>query len=223
VHRKLHAGCALLQDGKWSQVPFVVPIRTGIVMLEGNARSSGGQEIITLMSHAEIALRVKLLGRFSFRISWYQGIEGFTGWHGGNDSDLPWNNSPRTEVKHSSWSGSREYAAAADFAAMIANVTNHLADEHQLPNGGYGYLGVCNDSVATIQAAMNEPVTMFPCILAGQAKIQVLKAYDVRFEDLCAALHTGAAHGHQTVWLCTGSMCDQSAGLHFVSSGLAHH
>jgi hypothetical protein len=40
--------------------------------------------------------------------------------------------------------------------------------------------GVCNDSVATIQAALEEPVTMFPCILAGQAKIQMAQTYSVR-------------------------------------------
>ena len=39
--------------------------------------------------------------------------------------------------------------------------------------------GVCNDSVATIQAAMEEPVTMFPCILAGQAKTHMAQTYAV--------------------------------------------
>lgn len=65
------------------QIPFVVPVRTGVVMLEGDARSSGTNEIVTLMGHSEVALRVNLPGQFSFKISWYQGMEGFTGWHGG--------------------------------------------------------------------------------------------------------------------------------------------
>lgn len=47
------------------------------------ARSSGRDEISTLMVHGELALRASLPGHFSFRISWYQGIEGFTGWHSG--------------------------------------------------------------------------------------------------------------------------------------------
>lgn len=177
------AGCSVRQDDEWLQIPVVLPVRTGVVMLEGNAKSfgkAGKAEIVILMVHAEVALRVHLQGKFSFRISWYQGMEGFTGWHGGNDTDLPWNSSPETEAKHSRWSTSSEYARAADVTAMVANVTNRLADEHNLPNGGYGYLGVCNDSVATVQAALSEPVTMFPCILAGQAKIQMAKAYGVR-------------------------------------------
>jgi hypothetical protein len=76
----------------------VVPERTGVVMLnDEKATSSGTSEIVTLIVHAEVALRVNLPGRFAFRISWYQGMEGFTGWHGGNDTNLPWNNSTETE------------------------------------------------------------------------------------------------------------------------------
>lgn len=65
------------------QIPFVVPVRTGVVLLEGDASSSNTNEIVTLMGHSEVALRVHLPGHFSFKISWYQGMEGFTGWHGG--------------------------------------------------------------------------------------------------------------------------------------------
>lgn len=46
--------------------------------------------------------------------------------------------------------------------------------------GGYGYLGVCHDSVAIVQAAMQEPVTLFPCLLAGQAEVMMSKMYKVR-------------------------------------------
>lgn len=52
----------------------------------------------------------------------------------------PWNNSLETEVQHSCWSTSAEYAAAADVTATVACVTNRMADELSLPNGGYGYL-----------------------------------------------------------------------------------
>lgn len=76
------AGFALRQDEEWLQLPVVVPIRTGITMVEGAAASSGTREVTTLMPHAEMALRVAA-PTFSFRISFFQGIEGFTGWHAG--------------------------------------------------------------------------------------------------------------------------------------------
>lgn len=55
--------------------------------------------------------------------------------------------------------------------------------------------GVCNDSVATIQAALEEPVTMFPCILAGQAKTQMAQTYAVCL-TLTACLLSFTCHGY---------------------------
>jgi hypothetical protein len=78
------AECSLRQVGKRRQIPVVVPLRTGVVLLDGEkAKSSNTNEIVCLMMHAELALRVNLPGRFSFRVQWYQCLEGFTGWHGG--------------------------------------------------------------------------------------------------------------------------------------------
>eukprot|EP00892_Ulva_mutabilis_P000379 jgi/Ulvmu1/10341/UM061_0024.1 len=176
-------GFALHQDGEWLQLPFVLPLRTGITMLEGMAASSGTREVTTLMPHAEIKLRVKA-PTFNFRISYYQGIEGFTGWHSGREADQPWNNSSAMELEHSTWTRPEEYAAAADIAAMVATATNNTADELDLPNGGYGYLGVCHDSVAIVQAALQEEVTVFPCLLAGQAETIMSRMYS-EIHDTC--------------------------------------
>lgn len=62
--------------------------------------------------------------------------------------------------------------------------------------GGYGYLGVCHDSVAVVQASMQEEVTLFPCLLAGQAESVMSRMYTVR------ALRCGPALP------CMGSMHD---------------
>ena len=44
---------------------------------------TGTPEVMTLLTHAEVKLRIKAPGGKFFRLSWYQGIEGFTGWHAG--------------------------------------------------------------------------------------------------------------------------------------------
>lgn len=36
-----------------------------------------------LMPHSEVVLNVALPGQFVFRVGWFQGMEGFTGWHSG--------------------------------------------------------------------------------------------------------------------------------------------
>jgi hypothetical protein len=69
-------------DG-WAQLPLVFPMRTGIVLMDGVAESSGHSEIMSLTTHAEVCLRLRLPHGRHFRFSWYQGIEGFTGWHAG--------------------------------------------------------------------------------------------------------------------------------------------
>lgn len=66
-------------------------------------------------------------------------------------------------------------------AAMVANASNRMADERHLPSGGYGYLGVCLDSVATIQAGLGQAVTMFPCNISGQAKTRMAQTYQVLY------------------------------------------
>ena len=70
-------------DGSWAQVPFAVPLRTGILLAEGTAESSGHSEVMMLMTHAEICLRMRLADGAHLRLCWYQGIEGYTGWHAG--------------------------------------------------------------------------------------------------------------------------------------------
>ena len=47
------------------------------------ARSSGTREITVLMPHAEVVLRVAAPGHLACRVGWFQGMEGFTGWHSG--------------------------------------------------------------------------------------------------------------------------------------------
>lgn len=67
----------------------MVPMRTGLTLLEGVAASSGTADIATLMSHAEVALRVHCPGSFSFRIFFYMSIDGTTAWHAGAPCALP--------------------------------------------------------------------------------------------------------------------------------------
>lgn len=98
----------------------------------------------------------------------------------GSGPSVPWTDGKKVEVVHSKWSSMAEYSAALQAASVVAAVTNYTADRSRLPNGGYGTLGVCNDSVAVVQAALGAQVTMFPCILAGSSKRALQLTYQVR-------------------------------------------
>ena len=53
------------------------------MLLDGIAKSSGLKEIMSFYMHAECCLRLRLGDGRIFRIAWFQGVEGFVGWHPG--------------------------------------------------------------------------------------------------------------------------------------------
>ena len=67
--------------------------------------------------------------------------------------ERPWNQSEGVEVQHGSWAGLDDWRRGFQATSAVAAVTNKAADRTQLPMGGYGYLGVCNDSVAQLQVS----------------------------------------------------------------------
>jgi hypothetical protein len=93
----------------------------------------------------------------------------------------PWKNSKSMEVQHTKWSTMEECMQVMRCTPVILSVENKSADCLKLPNGGYGLLDVCIDSVAMVQSGCGCPITLFPCILAGQAKITIVAAFKVSF------------------------------------------
>jgi hypothetical protein len=90
LNRQSLADFAVKEEDGWRQVPFCLPLRTGITLMEGVAEASGTAEIFTVMNHAEVILRIKLPAGHYFRLNWYQGVEGFTGWHACALAQLVW-------------------------------------------------------------------------------------------------------------------------------------
>ena len=54
------------------------------------------------------------------------------------------------------------------------------ARDRSLSKRGMRAAGVCLDSVAAVQAALKQRVSVFPCMLSGQPKAQLALAYAVR-------------------------------------------
>jgi len=70
------------EEGGYTNVPVLLPLETGLELLESSNPSGAKERIIMPACHAGIFLEVE--GPLvSFGIEWYQGIEGFTGWHNG--------------------------------------------------------------------------------------------------------------------------------------------
>jgi hypothetical protein len=189
-----------LETGGWSQVPLALPIRTGLLGVDG-------YELRSLLPHS--CLELELRGPAELlRLQYYQGTEGLCGWEALNDLDRPWQNSRENGTVHyfgESYEGDR-LLQLFDLLEVIALVHNLEASERQLLHGGYGSLGFCIDSSALIQQVMEGRCELFPVLMGGIWRERLLRrvnllgaaadpwreAYEQALLDLP---HDGSLHG----------------------------
>ncbi|MFM7640092.1 MAG: hypothetical protein ACKO45_00820 [Cyanobium sp.] len=151
-----------LEGGQgWSQVPLALPIRTGL--LDGE-----GAERVSLLPHCCLEMEWRR-GEETIRLQYYQGNEGLCGWEGLNDLHRPWQNDRHNGTLR--YLGERyigeRLADVLDLCDGMALVHNLEASERHLLYGGYGPLGLCIDSAALLQQALEGRCQVFPVLLGG--------------------------------------------------------
>ena len=192
--------CLPLPDGRWSQVPLALPIRTGL--LDGR-----GQELQALLPHSCLELQLSQ-GETRIQVQYYQGTEGLCGWEGLNDLQRPWQNDRRNgTVRYlgEPLEGQR-LSFALELCEWIALIHNQEASDRRLLHGGYGALGFCIDSSALLQQCLEGRCQLFPVLLGGIWRERLLRrsralvgqggeAQD-RYQQALAELpHDGSLHG----------------------------
>ena len=113
----------------------------------------------------DLSIRGPLVGdNHRCDIQFYVAIDGLCAWHSNHNADAPW-----MQRVASTNSYSRETALQAmRLAGLLAVTFNALGTELNLPFGGYGVLGVCNDSAALIDFALRGETNMYPLISTGR-------------------------------------------------------
>lgn len=66
-----------------------------------------------------------------------------------------------------------------DYASHVMNVYNYVGSKWNLPMGGYGYTGVCLDSVALLQRAIFGHTTVFPILVGGTVKVEIAQVFNL--------------------------------------------
>ena len=133
------------QGAKYFPIALFYSERTGVIA------GDGATDLERCTQHTGVQLRVRGgAPATSFDLQFYQGLEGFTGWHPEGGYDEPWA-TPEMSTWHTTWEGETAADAAA-MASALAVAANHVAD--RWPTGGYGVLGVCSDSAAAVEAGM---------------------------------------------------------------------
>eukprot|EP00750_Incisomonas_marina_P012923 INCI17182.5.p1 GENE.INCI17182.5~~INCI17182.5.p1 ORF type:complete len:407 (-),score=60.48 INCI17182.5:995-2215(-) len=128
-------------------VPFTLPLRTGVVNPET------GRPIDVPATHASVGLEIQLPGaRGSALCQYYLGVEGFCGFHPNSGPDAPWLKSKYPQLLGPKLSAT-ELRQACPTMSALSLAFAEVAAQQKLPCGGYGELGICNDSVAMLQLA----------------------------------------------------------------------
>ncbi len=159
----LHAHDA--HSGELKPVPLPGFVSTGIA-------NDRGEEAILPMLHSEVIIEFSSSekSQLSGSVKWYQGTDG-TGFFPANCEARP---SWVGENIHDCF-GPEDTCTVLELAACYTKVLRKTARFLNLPVDGYGITGVCNDSVAMIQAAMGRPITLYPLFMMNPFVVEGIR------------------------------------------------
>lgn len=153
--------CAKEEDGSFANIPVCIQIRTGV------ERSSDSRPSYFVAPHGglEINITGPFIGVTNFcAIQFYVSAEGLTAFYANQDVDVPW----LERVPLSRMYTNAEAVTAVRMAGMVAHVYNKIGADMNLPCGGYGVLGMCNDSATIIDYAIRGETTAYPLLATGR-------------------------------------------------------
>lgn len=176
----------------YTHIPLAFCSRTGVT------DALTGDSIKQLSVHSGVEVEIEdnvLLGKGVVNVSFYTGIEGFTGFHPGGEWVRPWVLSGQAERFIEG--GVSAVARAVDLCAAASVASNACVRRWQFPFGGYGGLGVCADSVALIEQAMTGRTEIFPLMMRGDAKSALIA---VITRDLLGGLPPGTCGAERALF-----------------------
>jgi hypothetical protein len=89
----------------------------------------------------------------------YHNQEGYAGWVSSHYNNLPW--------MYDSRSHEVDAIRAAEVTTLLFTCLNSTALRMDLINGGYGTIGVCNDSAAIVDATIRSSTDIYPLVSIG--------------------------------------------------------
>jgi len=167
------AACVKEADGSWTNIPVAFFFRTGY---ESHRQRAAYLHAL----HGGIDMNIKgpLVGTDrntglsnKCDIQFYMAIEGMCGWHSNWNADVPWIDAVSTTEIYTQ----KEALMAVRMAGMLACTFNQIGTEMDLPFGGYGVLGVCNDTAAIVDFAVRGQTNMYPLISTGRFLMHTAK------------------------------------------------
>jgi hypothetical protein len=108
-------------------------------------------------------------------------IDGLCGWHSNHNVNVPW----IEVVELSSVMTGTDAVEAVQVAALEAVIINTVGTKHNLPFGGYGLVGVCNDTAGLIQHSLEGTTNVYPLTFNGKFAMHNLRTARELRSNLC--------------------------------------
>ena len=161
---------------QWTNIPFGYFLQTGL-------SDRHGKEAYVCLPHSGLSLKISngpILRHHrnnsaTINVQHYMAIEGLCGWHSNHCANVPWIRSitcPDTIRQN------HDTLESIRIATWQAIVTNTVGTKYDLPYGGYGLTGVCNDSAAQIECAISPNGTtthIYPLSFQGKFAMYTLR------------------------------------------------
>lgn len=149
-------------DEGWINIPV------GIMLRSGFERYHDNRPVTFAAPHGGLDLYIRgpLVGsKNSCAMQFYVAYKGLCAFHADQDiAGMPW-------IKKSSLAepyDSKRTIRAVRMAGLVSVACNTISTEMNLPFGGYGILGVCNDLSGVIDFSVNDKTSAYPLTSSGR-------------------------------------------------------
>ena len=156
---------------QWKNIPLGYFLQTGLSDIKGN-------EAYVCLPHSGLSLEISkgaVIHDANISIQHYMAIEGLCGWHSNHSANVPW---IRPLTCQDTTRHNNEVLESVRVAALQAIIINTVGTKYDLPFGGYGLTGVCNDSAAQIECAISKDgktTHIFPLSFHGKFAMHTLR------------------------------------------------
>jgi hypothetical protein len=158
------AVCVKEKDGGFTNIPLGLFLRAGLegqngdpLMFIGN---HGGMDLSIRGPLIDAIIQNKPQTTAKCDVQFYVSIDGMCGWNSNHNPQVPWKQQVSTAPIYTR----TQALAAVRTTGLVAVTFNSIATEMNLPFGGYGVLGVCNDSAGLVDTAIRGETNLYPLI-----------------------------------------------------------
>jgi hypothetical protein len=162
------------KDGSWSSIPLALFYQTGYA-------DENGREVHASCPHGGMELNISgpLIGTdkngnpSNCSLANFMAIDGLCGWHSNHYTDVPWLEYVQAGKEYRD----RAVLDVVRMEGLLSVVLNATGTELELPFGGYGLTGVCNDSAALLDQVLEGTTNLQPLVTTGRFMIHLMRRF----------------------------------------------